>query len=74
MSGFSATGGQQFWPIASADVRSVKGNGIVVDGLWPRESLQSDSEELGDVQVCDKWLHNWFQITAKIRNAIEPHI
>ena len=32
-SGASTTGGQQFWPMASADVRSVKGNGPVVDRL-----------------------------------------
>ena len=35
-SGFSATWGQQLWPIGSADVRSVKGNRLVVDHLRAR--------------------------------------
>ena len=35
---------------------------------------QSDSEEPSDVQVYDKWLCKCFRITAKIRNAMEPHI
>jgi len=35
---------------------------------------QSDGEEPSDVQAYDKWLRKCFRITAKIRNAMEPHI
>ena len=35
---------------------------------------RSDSTEPADVQAYDKWLRKCFRITAKIRNAMEPHI
>ena len=35
---------------------------------------KSDSTELADVLAYDKWLRKCSHITAKIRNAMEPHI
>ena len=35
---------------------------------------KSDSTEPADVLAYDKWLRKSFYITAKIRNAMEPHI
>ena len=45
----------------------------MVDRLWARESLQTDSEEPSDVQAYDKSLRKWVRITAKMPNAIEPY-
>ena len=35
---------------------------------------KSDSEVPSEIEAYDKWLRKCFQITAKIRNAMEPHI
>jgi len=35
---------------------------------------KSDSEEPSDIQAYDKWLRKCSRTTAKIRNAMEPHI
>jgi len=47
--------------------------------LWwivsgPEKAPKSDSEEPSDIQAYDKWLQKYSRTTAKIRNAMEPHI
>jgi len=39
-----------------------------------KKAPQSDSEEPSNVEAYDKWLRKCFRITAKIQNAMEPHI